>query len=137
MTKESKSLAALTKLANKNGLSLTSNHTLSRFDMGEKSGLKDEATKVLLASFSPDLVTKMFQLGVEQSAYGKTKDGFSIVMLQRVNPYIHDEKKAENFYASIDQMSNKILSALLVDSFRFNHKVSINQETMNHVMSQE
>jgi hypothetical protein len=58
-------------------------------------------------------------------------------MLQRVNPYIYDEKKATNFYASIDQMSNKILSALLVDSFRFNHKVNINQETMNHVMSQE
>ncbi len=137
MTKESKSLADLTKFANKNGLSLTSNHTLSRFDMGEKSGLKDESTKALLASFSPDLVTKMFQLGLEQSVYGATKDGFSIVMLQRVNPYIYDEKKATNFYASIDQMSNKILSALLVDSFRFNHKVSINQETMNHVMSQE
>lgn len=137
MTKESKSLADLTKFANKNGLSLTSNHTLSRFDMGEKSGLKDESTKALLASFSPDLVTKMFQLGLEQSVYGATKDGFSIVMLQRVNPYIYDEKKATNFYASIDQMSNKILSALLVDSFRFNHKVNINQETMNHVMSQE
>ncbi|MBY0462691.1 MAG: peptidyl-prolyl cis-trans isomerase, partial [Alphaproteobacteria bacterium] len=137
ITKGSKNLADLTKLANKNGLSLTSNHVLSRSDMGEKSELKNEATKALLSSFTPDLVTKMFQLGIEQSTYGATKDGFSVVMLQRVNPYIHDEKKSTNFNASIDQMSGKILSDLIVDSFRFNHKVSINQETMNHVMSQE
>ena len=137
IAKESKNLADLTKLANKNGLSLTSNHVLSRSDMGEKSELKDEATKALLASFAPDFVTKMFQLGVEQSTYGPTKDGFSVVMLQRVNPHIYDEKKSANFNASIDQMSAKIISDLIVDSFRFNHKVSINQETMDHVMAQE
>ncbi|MBY0282130.1 MAG: SurA N-terminal domain-containing protein [Alphaproteobacteria bacterium] len=137
IVKESKSLADLTKLANKNGLTLTSNHVLTRSDMGEKSELKNEATKALISSFTPDLASKMFQLGVEKSAYGATKDGFSIVMLQRVNPYVYDEKKSTNFNASIDQMSGKILSDLIVDSFRFNHKVSINQETMDHVMSQE
>lgn len=133
----SKNLADLTKLANKHGLSLSSNHVLSRSDIGEKAEQKDEATRALLTSLAPDLLGKMFQLGVEQSTYGATKDGFSVLMLQRVNPYIHNERKSTNFNNSIDQMSGKILADLMIDSLRLIHGVSVNQETMDHVMKQE
>jgi len=137
ISQEAKTLSDLTKLADKHGLTLTSNHTLSRSDIGEKSGLKDEATKALISSFGADLVGRMFQLGVDRSTYGVTKDGFAVVMLQKVNPYTPNKKNAENFAKSIDQMSEKTLSELILDSFRTDHTVSINQETFDYVVSQE
>lgn len=137
ITQQSKNLGDLTKLADKYGLSLNSNHVISRSDVGEKGIQKDESTKALLTSLSHELLNKMFQLKVEQATYGSTKDGFLVIMLQRINPYIHDDKKSTNFNISIDQMSGKILSDLIVNSFRLNHKVSINQDTMDHIMNQE
>ncbi len=137
---EAKSLGDLTRLSNKYGATLSSNHTINRMDAEQqtasdpKKNIKEESLKDIL---SPDLLAKAFQLGLEQATYGAVKDGFAVVMLQKVVPFTPDSKKIETFHKIIDQMMEKDLTALLIDSFRLNHPVVINQETLDHVMNQE
>jgi peptidyl-prolyl cis-trans isomerase D len=140
ITQEAKNLADLTRLANKYNLTLSSNYSINRLDAEQetapdtKKRTKEKSIKDILP---PDLLTKAFQLGLEQATFGTVKDGFAVVMLQKMTPFTPDTKKLETLNKVTDQMFEKDLTTLLIDSFRLNHSVSINQDTLNHVMNQD
>ncbi len=144
IVQEAKSLSDLTRLANQYKLTLSSNHSINRIDAekqsepdskaNKKEEQKDESIKDML---SPELMAKAFHLGTEQATFGAVLDGFAVVMLQKIAPFMPDSKKLETFDKIIDQMMEKDLTTLLIDSFRLNHPVSINQDTLDHVMKQD
>ncbi len=130
-----RSLSDLMRLANQNGLTLTSNHTLSRMDVLES---KQDKLTDLQKQVSPEGIDKAFQLPLEAATYGLMNDhkGFAILMLQRAEPFTPDPKKMQQFQALIKNLIEQDISALLMASFRSHYPITINQDMMK-MFSQE
>lgn len=125
---EAKSLAILTSLANKHGLTLSTNHALSRIDMGKSDRKSSDIFPALLAE-------KAFMLAPETAIAGRNdKGGFTIVMLQKVGGTKATKEEKQNLVNSIHNMIQEDVSTATVNALKDQHEVEINQEMLTQMM---
>ncbi len=135
LSQQAKSLADMTRLANQYGLTLTSNHALTRREAFE-ANLEKQSD--LQKKLTPEVISKGLQLPLENATYGLMRDhkGFAILMLQRVEPFTVDTQKLKKFQEILNAMLEKDMSALLLQHLRAHYKITINQDMLK-ILSQE
>lgn len=125
---EAKSLTALTSLAKKHNLTLSTNHALSRIDMG-KSDRKSADI------FPASLAEKAFMLAPETAIAGRNdKGGFTVVMLQKIGGTKATNEEKQNLINSINNMIQEDVSTATVNALKEQHEVEINQEMLTQMM---
>ncbi len=137
IAQESKNLTDLARFANTHNLPLVSNHTTSLMDV-EKPAEKDEknALKELL---TPDLQNRAFQLAVDQAVYGQHPSGKGevVIMLQKVLPVSVDDKLFDNFSKALGQMMQKEAATILLENFRKQYTITIDENVLNHIVKND
>ncbi len=125
---EAKSLTALTSLASKHDLTLSTNHALSRIDIG-KSNRK--SADILPAS----LAEKAFMLAPETAIAGRNdKGGFTVVMLQKTGSTKATKEETQNLVNSMNNMIQEDVSSATVNALKEQHNIEINQEMLAQMM---
>lgn len=125
---EAKSLTALTSLANKHGVTLSTNHTLSRMDLGKSDRKSSDI-------FPASLAEKAFMLAPETSIAGRNdKGGFTVVMLQKVGVQKATKEEKQNLVNGLNNMIQEDVSAATVNALKEQHALEINQEMLAQMM---
>jgi peptidyl-prolyl cis-trans isomerase D len=131
VVKEAKSIQGLTNLAKHHGLTVKVLPAISRTDLENRG--KEQPI------FNPQVVQQGFTLRVNQAAMGPTKDGFEIIMLQKVVPLdLNAEKeKFEKFKQSLELMGQRDFEQLYLKYLRQEGKVSINQSIFENITNRQ
>jgi len=125
---EAKSLNALTSLANKHDVNLSTNHALSRIEIS-KQGRK--SADILPAS----LAEKAFMLAPETAIAGHNdKGGFTVVMLQKTGVSKTTKEEKQKLISSMKNMFQEDVSAATVNALKERHSIEINQEILDQMM---
>ena len=128
ITSEAKSLNALVSLSNKHNLTLSTNLTLSRFDIGNPE-------RKSYALFPVTLAEKAFMLAPEKAIAGPNETGgFTVVMLQKVGDIKASKKEIQDLLSKINNMFQEDICAATINSLKEQHKIEINQEMLSQMM---
>lgn len=128
LSKEASSVSGLTKLASKNKLVIETLEPMSRLDV--------EKNPKVQKRFTPTLLHQVFGLTQERSAFGPIKEGFAVVMLQKTLPLDQKEteKKLVKFNQSVQELAQKDVATLYIQSLKQKYKVSVNQSIADGVI---
>jgi peptidyl-prolyl cis-trans isomerase D len=125
---EAKSLTALTSLANKHGVTLSSNHAVSRMDLGKSDRKSSDI-------FPASLAEKAFMLAPETAIAGRNdKGGFTVVMLQKIGSSKATKEEKQNLVNGLNNMIQEDVSAATINALKEQHAVEINQEMLTQMM---
>lgn len=128
LVKDAKSVSELTKLASKNKLTIETLEPMSRLEV--------EKNKKLQQRYTANLLHQMFGLSPERSIAGPAKDGFTVVMFQKVLPLNEEEakKKFDKFNESIQGLAQRDVISLYVEGLKKKYTVSINETIFESVI---
>jgi peptidyl-prolyl cis-trans isomerase D len=110
-------------------LPLQSNIVLSRSTLGENQLVKESGTA--------NLFERAFMLPVGKAMFGRSKNGFIVVMLEHVQPFkVEDIDKAKRdaFEKNIKQITQRDIAESLVESFKQFHQVKKNDDNINYIL---
>jgi peptidyl-prolyl cis-trans isomerase D len=124
MAYEAKSLNMLMEMANRNDCEFSTNHVMTRLEIGKK----DRASYDLIP---PGLAEKAFLLAPETAiAERNGKNGFTVVMLQKVGKLKSDKKDVDNIKANLNSGIKEDVAGLTIEGLRAEHAAEINQEML-------
>ncbi len=131
IVKQAKSATEMTNLAKQKGLVTKVLPAVSRADMENKSKEAREA--------NIKVIRHAFTLKNNQAGLVPVKDGFEVVMLQRVIPFEWDKEKEKfnQFTQSLAAMAQRDFEQLYVKHLRKEGKVSINESIMESMMNRQ
>ncbi len=125
---DAKSLSALKNLAAKHGCAVSTNHSLSRLDLSKKGR---RSADVLPAS----LAEKAFMLAPETAVAGRNdKDGFTVVMLEKVGNTKATKEERQNLNNSLRNMVQEDVASATINTLKEQHNIEINQEMLAQMM---
>jgi peptidyl-prolyl cis-trans isomerase D len=124
MAYEAKSLNTLMEMANRNDCEFSTNHTMTRLEIGKK----DRTSYDLI---TPSLAERAFLLAPETAiAERNGKDGFTVIMLQKVGKLKSDKKNSDNIKTNLNSGIKEDVASLTIDGLRAEHAAEINQEML-------
>lgn len=126
---ESKSVGDLAKKASQHGVPMKTNISLSRSDLPQNAFVKK--------TMSGDVFNRGFLLTPGKTAVGRYKDGFMVLLLERVQPFSKDaidKKKRKTIEDNIKLLGERDVADGLVNSFRKHHKVKVNEDNFNYFL---
>jgi peptidyl-prolyl cis-trans isomerase D len=125
---EAKSLTTLISLAAKHGLTLITNQTLSRIEVGKQNRKSADI-------FPAALAEKAFMLAPETATAGHNdKGGFTVVMYQKTGSAKTTKEEKQALIKSMNNMIQEDVSAATVNALKDQHKIEINQEMLAQMM---
>lgn len=125
---EAKSLGALVNLSNKHNLTLSTNYSLSKLDIGKSN-------RKMADLFPAKLAEKAFTLAPEKATFGANeKEGYTVVMLQKIGGKKATDKERQELLATMARMIQEDISSATINALKEQHKVEINQQMLSQMM---
>lgn len=124
MAYEAKSLNMLMEMANRNDCEFSTNHVMTRLEIGKK----ERSSYDLIP---PALAERAFLLAPGAAVADRNgKDGFTVVMLQKVGKLKTEQKDNENIKTNLNSGIKEDVAGLTIEGLRAEHVAEINQEML-------
>ena len=124
MAYEAKSLNMLMEMANRNDCEFSTNHVMTRLEIGKKERSSYDM-------IPPALAERAFLLAPGTAVADRNgKDGFTVVMLQKVGKLKTEKKDNDNIKTNLNSGIKEDVAALTIEGLRAEHAAEINQEML-------